>query len=221
MRTNFRNDLKEAELVEQLLDKEIYPQLFSYCERKTDRTSQFAGVDIICDGAKVDEKAQIAYKNTPLPTQVLEISFLSKSGNNARKRGWFLDNKLETQMYAFVFFPEVSGVEKRWDKLTDINQVEKLELMLVDKHELMDTVESMCPIANIARIADKMRKEELAKVQHVNGLKLMLSDRLAEKPVNIVFKKKDFPLTVHAFWDKENGLTIVEDNRVDTLKEEM
>ena len=53
MRTNFRNDLKEAELVEQLLDKEIYPQLFSYCERKTDRTSQFAGVDIICDGAKV------------------------------------------------------------------------------------------------------------------------------------------------------------------------
>lgn len=213
VRTNFRNDLAEASMIEQLLDTEIYSQLFSETDRRADRTSQFAGIDLICDGYKVDEKAQIAYKNNPIPTQVLEISFLSKSGNKARKRGWFIDKNLETEYYMFVFFPQVEGVEKRWDKISSIDQIQKMEIMYVNKQELMDTVQSYASIRDIAQTAQQMRDGELNKVEHINGLKLMLSDRLAEKPVNIVFKKHLFPLTIHATWTRGQGLHIIQDNR--------
>ena len=209
----FRADLKESEIVEEFLDTHVYPEIFTATERKKDRESQFAGIDIICDSMLCDEKAQIAYKNTPLPTQVLELSFLSKGKDKKKKRGWFIDNKVRTETYIFVFFPEVSDVKKRWERLSTYEQLDKVEIMIVDKKQLKEVIEQKCSLNELVRIGHSMRDGELPTVKKHKGFKLMLSERLAEKPVNIVYPKRDFPVMVHAVWTRDSGVDIVEDNR--------
>lgn len=228
MQSKFNGDLLESDMVSKFLDKEIYPHIFSGgVNRCEDLASQYAGVDFTaCYNGRivnVDEKAQINYKNMMLPTQVLEVAHLSKDfnsrGRQSRKKGWFVNNKLETEVYTFIFFPRVNGVKNRWDRLKKVEQLQEVEVFIVPKMDLVAHVENLTGLTTMELLSLSRglweSKNSKVTLDSVSGTKLMVSRQLQEQPINIVLHKKFFPeCTRKITWVRSKG--IIKDTGVDT-----
>ena len=202
----FSSDIKEAEILEKVLDKEIYPYIFKTFDRKTDLKSQKLGIDIVCNNVNVDEKAQIKYKNSPLPTQAFEVNFLSNRGSQ-EKLGWFLNNDLETQVYAIISIVK-ADVKSQKEPIKKVEQIEELEILYVPKKKLQRMILEKIDRDTIFSTAKKMRKKELPKSTTINSIKFVYTDFLAEKPVNIVVHKKDLPISKKIIWKKDKGVEV-------------
>jgi|GEM_PF-1516136 len=100
---NFEQDLNREKILAAYLDR-IYKLKGYSVERTTNINKQYRGVDLILqkDGKVlfVDEKAQLHYLNSDLPTFTFELSYLNKSG--FINTGWFLDESKETNFYFLV-----------------------------------------------------------------------------------------------------------------------
>jgi hypothetical protein len=105
----FEADLNESEKLEILLDR-IYSTNQTFTdfihERKKDAESQYAGIDLIMKEKStgrlinIDEKAQLDYVGSNLPTFAFEISFLNKYAN--WKKGWLYDASKKTDRYFLI-----------------------------------------------------------------------------------------------------------------------
>lgn len=212
--TKFRSDLRENEVVEAFLDKEIYPLIFDSVERKTDLDSQFAGIDIIADGMKIDEKAQANYKNRNLPTNAFEISSLSKKPfyqdgvfDNHPVDGWFINEELETEKYLIISFTGVDGLEYDRDRMHDPDQIYSIEAHLVDKYDLIDEVEQEAELDDLYETGEDMRENGQKAVER-GKIRLVCSQHLAEKPVSLIWKKRHFPSSTRTIkWNRDEGVT--------------
>lgn len=104
--SNYQNDLSKEELLSKYLDG-FYSKIFNLSKysvtRNHDLESQHRGIDLILsDGLKkfyVDEKAQLDYLNSSLPTFAFEISYLK---NNSWHKGWLFDNYKITNIYFLI-----------------------------------------------------------------------------------------------------------------------
>lgn len=206
--------MRENEVVEAFLDKEIYPLMFNSVERKADLGSQFAGIDIIADGMKIDEKAQVNYKNKNLPTNAFEISSLSKKPfyhdgvfDNHPVDGWFINEELETEKYLIISFTGVDGLEYDRDRMHDPNQIHSIEAHLVDKYDLIDEVEQEAELDDLYDTGEDMRENGQKAVER-GKIRLVCSQHLAEKPVSLIWKKRHFPESTRTIrWNRDEGVT--------------
>ena len=106
MKSKFYEDLSKEELLGTYLDI-YYPQIFKDSPFKVERVwnaqQQRRGIDLLLKSEEdcfyVDEKAQLDYFNTSLPTFAFEISYL-KRGN--WRIGWLLDTTKVTHIYFLV-----------------------------------------------------------------------------------------------------------------------
>ncbi|MBQ8806402.1 MAG: hypothetical protein IJZ68_08115 [Bacteroidaceae bacterium] len=200
----------------------LFHQMWDNFEVVEDTERQFKGIDVIVhyekydDNVDVKSQASAKYINSPVPTFVLECLFT----NQAKKEqiGWWLDENLLTDSYLCVWVHAAKtnsrGLIDSPDDIIDI------EIMLVDKLPLQEYIESKGytheALLNRARWMRKIGIHAQASVldeQPDDEMWLTYSPQLAEKPVNLVIKKRVLKkfATRHARVTKSGVFDIVND----------
>ena len=212
-------DSRAEAAVGEFLDANFYPavmpRLGCSWRRVDDAARQVAGVDVevrLAGGLllAVDEKSQVDYLASPLPTFVLELGFTGRDGR--RQQGWFLNDELKTDAYLFVW-PR-ADVAKRELSAARILRCEcmtvpraglrrELEAAGWGRERLARLERAVCegpwphshsvPFSqaeNGAAEGAAPRGPAECAGPDVDGVKVSRSPRLAENPVNLVVKKE-------------------------------
>lgn len=185
--------IAERELAK-FLDKHFYSQdIFTRVERTDNVQTQMNGSDIIVSipslgikDAIVDEKASVYYINKDLKTFVLEISFINKALQMSE--GWFINDALTTQYYLMQWIK--ADVDDPWQ--VKESNITEIECVLVSKAKLKAYFESEGYDRNkLLVISNQMRVENRKMIVPTNKpYRFFLTQKLAEKPVNILLDKE-------------------------------
>lgn len=176
----------------QFLDKHFYKKIgYTWRERVTDRERQVKGLDVILkrDGKvyNIDEKAAIRYTNG-LKTFALELSFLNRKGN--RVDGWLIDEKKVNDYFVFVWINKIEG-----ELIENVDSFKEVEVALVSKEKIMIYLESLGWDVDKLLIKDERIRDgiddNLGDIKK-NGCKFSYSERLFEKPINILLPKQAY-----------------------------
>jgi hypothetical protein len=190
MESKFGYDHNKEVLLGKYLDT-LYPTLFpGYAiERITGKEQQHRGIDLVIskDGKRylIDEKAQLDYTGTELPTFAFEVSYM-KEGRE--RQGWLLDKEKLTEKYFLItgiYLNDAGDINNGFKscKITSVDRV-KLTGWLAAKgldHE------------RIMMINDELRAGSIEGRININELRPNTEGRFhysrtnkAEQPVNIV-----------------------------------
>lgn len=176
----------------QFLDEHFYKKIgYTWRERVTDRERQVKGLDVILkrDGKvyNIDEKAAIRYTNG-LKTFALELSFLNRKGN--RVDGWLIDEKKVNDYFVFVWINKIEG-----ELIENVDSFKEVEVALVSKEKIMIYLESLGWDVDKLLIKDERIRDgiddNLGDIKK-NGCKFSYSERLFEKPINILLPKQAY-----------------------------
>lgn len=176
----------------QFLDEHFYKKIgYTWRERVTDRERQVKGLDVILkrDGKvyNIDEKAAIRYTNG-LNTFALELSFLNRKGN--RVDGWLIDEKKINDYFVFVWINKIEG-----ELIKNVDSFKEVEVALVSKEKIMIYLESLGWDVDKLLIKDERIRDgiddNLGDIKK-NGCKFSYSERLFEKPINILLPKQAY-----------------------------
>ena len=176
----------------QFLDEHFYKKIgYTWRERVTDRERQVKGLDVILkrDGKvyNIDEKAAIRYTNG-LNTFALELSFLNRKGN--RVDGWLIDEKKVNDYFVFVWINKIEG-----ELIENVDSFKEVEVALVSKEKIMIYLESLGWDVDKLLIKDERIRDgiddNLGDIRK-NGCKFSYSERLFEKPINILLPKQAY-----------------------------
>lgn len=176
----------------QFLDEHFYKKIgYTWRERVTDRERQVKGLDVILkrDGKvyNIDEKAAIRYTNG-LNTFALELSFLNRKGN--RVDGWLIDEKKVNDYFVFVWINKIEG-----ELIENVDSFKEVEVALVSKENIMIYLESLGWDVDKLLIKDERIRDgiddNLGDIRK-NGCKFSYSERLFEKPINILLPKQAY-----------------------------
>jgi hypothetical protein len=176
----------------QFLDEHFYKKIgYTWRERVTDRERQVKGLDVILkrDGKvyNIDEKAAIRYTNG-LNTFALELSFLNRKGN--RVDGWLIDEKKVNDYFVFVWINKIEG-----ELIENVDSFKEVEVALVSKEKIMIYLESLGWDVDKLLIKDERIRDgiddNLGDIKK-NGCKFSYSERLFEKPINILLPKQAY-----------------------------
>lgn len=176
----------------QFLDEHFYKNIgYTWRERVTDRERQVKGLDVILkrDGKvyNIDEKAAIRYTNG-LNTFALELSFLNRKGN--RVDGWLIDEKKANDYFVFVWINKIEG-----ELIENVDSFKEVEVALVSKEKIMIYLESLGWDVDKLLIKDERIRDgiddNLGDIRK-NGCKFSYSERLFEKPINILLPKQAY-----------------------------
>lgn len=219
MKSEFENDVKGEEVVATFLEKYFYKKLpLRNYHRNKDMTNQNKGIDLEFITKKghyvVDEKAAIRYPNG-LKTFAFEISYVK---DGVIKEGWFFDDTKETSHYILIW-PIRKDIPPEKLKIEDIYSA---ELMLVDRFEFQKYILKKY---NLGKEDFLKKAKEIRNKGKIEGppnikessAKYYYSTQLAEKPINIVFRKEELlqSKAVKAYYNvTPNGL-------IDLLKNEI
>ena len=130
----FTRDLKKEKILASFLDA-TYVKLNLHFERIQELKLQKEGVDLIYVHKNkrffIDEKAQLDYINTELPTFTFELSYLK---NGVEKMGWLLDkNKITTHYFLIVniYASDKTDLEKGFKrvKIISVNRTKLLAFL--------------------------------------------------------------------------------------------
>ena len=188
----------ERNIVMPFLQKYLFNRLFDDVEYVDDIERQLQGIDVIINdngfAENIDVKAQASakYINKPVPTFVQELLYTAK--NRTEHIGWFLDDTA-TDTYVDVWIHAANtnarGMPESPDDIIDV------EVMFVDKVPLVAYLESKGYAAEVLlkraremRSVGYYRQDSVLPDQDDNEMWLSYSDDLAEKPVNLVIKKR-------------------------------
>ena len=101
--SKFQSDLAQEEILSKYLDK-IYKEKKIEFERIFDLDLQHQGIDlkifVNSNQYLIDEKAQLHYINSELPTFTFELSYMK---NNILKNGWLFDENKKTEYFFFNY----------------------------------------------------------------------------------------------------------------------
>ena len=176
----------------QFLDEHFYKKIgYTWRERVTDRERQVKGLDVILkrEGKvyNIDEKAAIRYTNG-LNTFALELSFLNRKGN--RVDGWLIDEKKINDHFVFVWINKIEG-----ELIENVDSFKEVEVALVSKEKIMIYLESLGWDVDKLLIKDERIRDgiddNLGDIRK-NGCKFSYSERLFEKPINILLPKQAY-----------------------------
>lgn len=174
------------------LDEYFYKEIgYSWRERVLDRERQIKGLDVILkrEGVEynIDEKAAIRYTNG-LKTFALELSFLDRGGT--RRNGWLIDEKKTNDYFVFVWINRIDG-----ELIESVDSFRDVDVALVSKEKIMLHLKGLGwdvdkLLVKEGRIRDGIDKKfgDIKK----NGCKFSYSDKLFEKPINILLPKETY-----------------------------
>lgn len=189
MRSYFEADLDKEMLLAKYLDK-IYEHLEIDLIRISDLNLQYQGVDLKFhfNGTEyhIDEKAQLNYINSNLPTFAFELSYFK---GKSLKLGWLLDGRKSTTHYFLV--TDIHAEENRDGSLV----FSTVQIISVHRNKLLFELDKLGLTAKKIRAYDKeFRQKNLKGQKAIDELdekregKMHLSAQLAEKPLNLVLR---------------------------------
>ena len=178
--------------------KYLFTRLFKQIENVEDVERQLQGIDIIvrdngCDeNHDVKAQASAKYINRPVPTFVQELLFTAK--DKKEHLGWFLqDLATDTYVCAWIHAAKTNerGLPDSPENIID------MEVMFVDKVPLKEyiaskgyTDELLLQRARHLRKIGLYRQDSVIPGQNDDEMWLSYSADLAERPVNLVIKKR-------------------------------
>ena len=185
--SSFDLDIEQEKILGKFLS-EHYAKNKIEMTRISEKSVQLKGIDIVFekqDGTeyKFDEKAQLHYLNTALPTFALEIGYLK---NTNLKPGWLFDPSKENDGYAFVFSIYLVDQKK---KLEHENDIESCEVVFVNKKRLLDELEKLELTERTCRaFSEQLRSNNSSqKISHkLSGFNFQISRHLQEEPADLV-----------------------------------
>lgn len=192
--SNFYSDLGQEKILSEYLDI-IYKSKEEEFIRIDDIEKQHQGIDIIIKRNSreyyIDEKAQLHYVNSDLPTFTFELSYLVK--NNILHEGWLFDKNKLTQYYFLI-----TGIflKENKNKLLHFEDIEKLQITSVNRQKLIKHLEEisltkgkLAEYEKTIRLNNKYGKNPICELPHNNGL-LYFTEHLEEKPINLQLRLK-------------------------------
>ncbi|MFW3352790.1 hypothetical protein [Aliarcobacter butzleri] len=195
-KSNWNKDVNETNKLEKFLDKNVYPKIFDSkyfeIERKSDEINQKKGIDLILKDKNeekifnIDEKAQLYYTQSPLPTFSFELS-----SNNGNSIGWFLNDDLKTDDYFLI-----NGIRKNKEeefedcKIYKVNKKilrKKLEENGLSKEKLIKYDKEN---RNKFKFKEEKKKEEIVidELKRKDEGYLVFSRQIKESPMNLILK---------------------------------
>ncbi|NRD22799.1 hypothetical protein HNV10_06080 [Winogradskyella litoriviva] len=186
---NFKSDLAQEEILSTYLDT-IYAKKKIEFKRVPDLNKQLQGIDVIMtvngQSYLIDEKAQLHYLNSDLPTFTFELSYLK---NSIFKEGWLFDTSKRTHYYFLI-----TGIflKKGINKLSSYNDIDKIKITSVNRTKLITHLKSI----NLSkekllyydfdcRTNKTYGKNNIAELNpHKEGL-IYFTEQLEEEPVNL------------------------------------
>jgi hypothetical protein len=183
-------------------DRHIYREGITF-ERCNDDELQKAGIDgyltipsLNINKAAVDEKAGAHYVNTPIKTYLMELSQITKAGEEVD--GWLLSDKSKTEYYMLMYLwaqvPSYYDKENRftsdWSKINSDN-ITLIEYYLVKKDNILKYLNDCGFDKDRLHNAVKYLRENgnVNKVQTKYGFKFTISRQFRECPVNVCIDK--------------------------------
>jgi len=190
-KSNFSFDLSQEQRLANFLDKyyltiPLFQEKYTI-ERISNRDKQFQGIDLIITNKEtnaqyfIDEKAQLNYINKKLPTFAFELTYLK---NGERREGWLFDKKKKTDKYFVITCIKEEKKEFKSCRVVSVDRKKLIELI----HEKISDKEIDYYLEEI-RLKNKSGK---IKIDQFNDKECFFyySDKLNEKPINIVFYLK-------------------------------
>ena len=160
-------------------------------ERIKDLDLQHQGIDLIITKNQfeyyIDEKAQLDYINTALPTFAFEISYLK---NGVQKKGWLFDNDKKTQKYFLItgiFLNNLEDINKGFKSciITSVDR-NKLIKLLESRGLTHDKIQEMNLEIRSGLNENAIPIKELNS--HSEGKFYFSKNNKAEQPINLVLK---------------------------------
>lgn len=130
--SHYATDLQNDRILSVYLDG-LYTRLGLSFQRIEDLSLQHQGVDILLTGGdrtfKVDEKAQMHYRNRSLPTFAFEIGYLK---DGVRHKGWLFDEHKTTDVYFLVVH-----IYTDREELTSPEQIKSCRILRIGRARLV------------------------------------------------------------------------------------
>jgi hypothetical protein len=198
--SSFHNDLSKEAILGTFLDErytEIFERSDYLVERIVDVDQQHLGVDLILKNQSnsfmVDEKAQLDYLNSSLPTFAFELSYLKKG---EWRNGWLFDQSKITNIYFLIteiMVHQMKDISKgiKSVKITGVYREKLIHLL----HSRGLTEKRISEIEKEVRQSGKGGKHSLKELdpRTEGNIHFSLTNK-AEKPINLVLKL-DFLIT--------------------------
>ena len=169
------DDERQSDIVSQFLDKYFYCDAKTF-ERVNDKNRQVSGIDVIFNMSHrqyvCDEKAAIRYRN--LKTFCMELTFLNK--HDELMDGWLIDPHKVNDSFLFVW------IDKTKTKV-GYETGNGIIAHLADYGWTVDKLKIK------ARRILNNPNEEMGNVRE-RGYCFSYSDKLPEKPVNVLISRK-------------------------------
>jgi hypothetical protein len=185
----FNSDLAKETILGGFLDKH-YQLAGLKMQRMTDKNLQMKGVDLVLEtdngiNYKVDEKAQLHYLNTDLPTFALEINYYK---HKVLKQGLLFDSNKITEIYAFVF-----GIylQHGSTSLTSEENIKACDVVFAKRLTLITELAKLgLDIKTCEAHGETLRNgSQGTKIAHASGFNFQVSHHLQEAPVNLVVRR--------------------------------
>ena len=189
-RPQFDRDSNREASVAEFLDRKLYPNFFEGWSRVSDREMQLSGVDVICrypklkDELLVDEKAATSWANREITTFAFELSFLL---NESEITGWFLSSGGRSRSTHWLcIWPRTSG-----GHINSVGDIVSAEVMLISTRILRGWVRKMAVKSDISleECIGRLRESEDENEILWAGLRVIISRKLPEQPVNLLIPK--------------------------------
>jgi hypothetical protein len=193
-KSSFHHDLSKEEVLSTYLDvfyKDVFNSSEYSIERISDLNLQHKGVDLILSNKSkqynIDEKAQLDYINSSLPTFAFELSYL-KNGN--WKKGWLFDTSKTTDVYFLI-----TNIHTNESKNLD-SGLSKIKITGIYREKLIDFLAKKGLTENFLYLLEKEIRENGTHGKIVlkelnpktEGILYFSKDNKYEKPINLVLK---------------------------------
>jgi len=187
--SDFKLDLNQEQILSKYLDN-VYDNKNIEYKRIFDLNIQYQGIDVIMtiESIKynIDEKAQLHYIGSDLPTFTFELSYLK---NNLIKEGWLFDRHKLTQYYFLI-----TGIFLKKGKsfLSTPDDIEKIKITSVNRQKLIAFLESkglskekLFKYASDIRKNKKFGKNKLPELNEKTEGLIYYTNHLSERPINL------------------------------------
>lgn len=185
-------DKISEQAIDNFLSEFFYSKNFESFSFIKDKEKQISGIDVVADELLIDNKAMSSprYINNPADTFILEL--LVQSEYRGEYLGWFINPDILTTHYLFVWVHEADVNQGAYIKTSE--QIQKIEVMLVDRKKLHAIINKVCDDNRLLDIAHSMitknnRSISIKDFGYYNSPYFVYSNQLNEKPVNLVTPK--------------------------------
>ena len=186
---SFESDLDQEKILSEYLDN-IYKQKEISFYRIFDLDKQLQGIDLVMTVKEkeyfIDEKAQLHYINSDLPTFTFELSYLK---DKTHKDGWLFE---ETKLTQYYFLITGIFLNEGKTELSSASDIEKVKITSVNRRKLIEFLSSRnLKMEKLLEYDSNIRENQTFGRNNIPELNpkseglIYFTEHLAEKPINI------------------------------------